>query len=182
MRRNMHRRPGFRATPTLTGVASGFTGPLGASYSIADASAAYGAPASGAPASCHSATANCHRLTVSNPVVRPAAHWDASVREVVNGEAAKTWTLHVGGSFTDVPPSNGFYRVIETLFHSGVTAGCSGSSYCPSGSVTRAQMAVFLLKSKLGRSYAPPAATGTKFGDVPAGAFAAAWIESSSTA
>jgi hypothetical protein len=37
-------------------------------------------------------------------------------------------------------------------------------------------MAVFLLKTHLGSSYAPPAATGV-FGDVPIGAFAADWIE-----
>ncbi len=76
-----------------------------------------------------------------------------------------------------MPLASGFYPAIENLFHNGVTAGCSGAAYCPSASVTRAQMAVFLLKSKLGRAYAPPAATGTMFADVPPGAFAAAWIE-----
>jgi len=43
--------------------------------------------------------------------------------------------------------------------------------------VTRAQMAMFLLRAEHGSAYAPPAATGTMFGDVPANAFAAAWIE-----
>jgi hypothetical protein len=42
--------------------------------------------------------------------------------------------------------------------------------------VTRAQMAIFLLKSKLGNSYTPPPATGI-FDDVSIGSFAAAWIE-----
>ncbi len=116
-------------------------------------------------------------MTLSNPATRPAAHWDAAVTEKVNLTAARTWTLHVGGSFADVPAADGFYSAIETLFHHGVTAGCSGPNYCPSGSVTRAQMAVFLLKGKLGRAYLPPPATGTVFPDVPAGAFAAAWIE-----
>ena len=49
--------------------------------------------------------------------------------------------------------------------------------YCPEGVVTRAQMAVFLLKGKHGTGYLPPAATGTMFTDVPVSAFAAAWIE-----
>jgi hypothetical protein len=49
--------------------------------------------------------------------------------------------------------------------------------YCPGSPVTRAQMAVFLLKALMGSSYAPPAATGTVFDDVAAGAFAAAFIE-----
>jgi hypothetical protein len=38
-------------------------------------------------------------------------------------------------------------------------------------------MAVFLLKTLFGPSYAPNPATGTMFGDVPADAFAADWIE-----
>lgn len=37
--------------------------------------------------------------------------------------------------------------------------------------------AVFLLKAKHGSGYTPPPATGTIFADVPANAFAAAWIE-----
>ena len=51
------------------------------------------------------------------------------------------------------------------------------NTFCPGAPVTRAQMAVFLLKASLGPAYAPPAATGTVFADVPASAFAASWIE-----
>jgi hypothetical protein len=43
--------------------------------------------------------------------------------------------------------------------------------------VTRAQLAVFLLKAKYGSSYEPPAASGTMFHDVHTNTFAAAWIE-----
>jgi hypothetical protein len=165
------------ASAPLGGAASGFVGPPGATYTLADSAAAYGSPASGAPASCWDASGDCYRVTVSNPGVRPAAHWDAAVTEKVNITAAKTWTLHVGNSFADVLPSHGFYPAIENLFHNGVTAGCTPSTYCPSVPVTRAQMAVFLLKSKLGRAYLPPPASGTVFADVPAASFAAAWIE-----
>ncbi|PWB76779.1 MAG: hydrolase Nlp/P60, partial [Anaerolineales bacterium] len=48
--------------------------------------------------------------------------------------------------------------------------------FCPDTPVTRAQMAVFLLKSKHGVSYTPPAATGV-FTDVPVGYWADKWIE-----
>ena len=65
---------------------------------------------------------------------------------------------------------------IEELASLGVTGGCGGGNYCPDGPVTRAQMAVFLLKTRLGSGYAPPAAAGL-FGDVPVGSFADAWIE-----
>ena len=42
-------------------------------------------------------------------------------------------------------------------------------------------MAPFLMKALLGSVYAPPPATGTVFGDVSAGSFAAAWIEDLAT-
>ncbi len=165
------------ASAALSGVASGFSGPAGAVYTIADGAASYGAPAFGAPASCFDATGDCYGLSVSNPSPRPASHWDAAFTETVNGAAAKTWTVHVGGSFADVPGSDPFYAKIETLFHAGVTAGCAAGAYCPQSSITRAQMAVFLLKGKLGFVYAPPPGTGTRFADVPPGSFALDWIE-----
>jgi hypothetical protein len=85
--------------------------------------------------------------------------------------------LTQASTFLDVPPSHMFYEFVEILAANGVTAGCQPSYYCPDNSVTRAQMAVFLLKAKYGSAHVPPAATGTVFGDVPANAFAAAWIE-----
>ena len=79
--------------------------------------------------------------------------------------------------FADVPPSDPFYDFVMTVADDGVSAGCGNTDFCPGSPVTRAQMAVFLLKSKLGPHYAPPAASGTLFSDVPANAFAADWIE-----
>jgi len=66
---------------------------------------------------------------------------------------------------------------IEQLAADGITGGCGNGNYCPENAVTRAQMAVFLLKSKYGASYSPPVASGTMFGDVPASYWAASWIE-----
>ena len=48
------------------------------------------------------------------------------------------------------------------------------ATYCPTSPITRAQMAVFLLKAKYGSGYAPPTPSGTLFGDVPPGSFATA--------
>jgi hypothetical protein len=79
--------------------------------------------------------------------------------------------------FADVPPSHPFYDFVMTAADDGVSAGCGNGNFCPDASVTRAQMAVFLLKASLGEAYTPPPATGTVFADVPASAFAAAWIE-----
>ena len=80
------------------------------------------------------------------------------------------------GVFADVACPSTFADWIEQLANEGVTGGCGGGNYCPASPVTRAQMAVFLLKTLLGSSYTPPPATGI-FGDVPPGSFAADWIE-----
>ena len=48
--------------------------------------------------------------------------------------------------------------------------------YCPSTTVTRDQIAVFLLKAKHTSGYLPPSATGV-FQDVPTDYWAADWIE-----
>ena len=73
-------------------------------------------------------------ISCSSPRPRsgPIQHWDASFQETLSAAGiAKTWTLHVGDSFTDVPRSQLFYKKIETLFHSGITSGCGGTLYCP---------------------------------------------------
>jgi len=85
--------------------------------------------------------------------------------------------LTQASTFIDVPPSHPFFTYVETIAANGITGGCGGSYFCPDASVTRAQMAVFLLKAKLGSTHVPPAATGQVFADVPAGSFGAAWIE-----
>jgi hypothetical protein len=68
---------------------------------------------------------------------------------------------------------------IEQLHGDGVTSGCGASPlvYCPEDAVTRAQMAIFLLRAKHGGTYTPPpVGSGTGFSDVPATHWAAAWI------
>ncbi len=78
--------------------------------------------------------------------------------------------------FVDVPAGNAFHDDIETIFRRGITGGCAAGTYCPTASVNRAQMAVFLLRAKLGSTYAPPSAQDI-FSDVAAGSFFAPWIE-----
>jgi len=69
-------------------------------------------------------------------------------------------------------------RFAEALKDAGVTSGCGGGGYCPNNSVTRAQMAIFLVTSiHYGESYTVPPATGTRFNDVPASYWAAKYIE-----
>jgi hypothetical protein len=66
---------------------------------------------------------------------------------------------------------------IDALVSDGITNGCGNGNYCPDAPVTRAQMAVFLLRSMHGVEYTPPTATGTIFQDVSLNHWAADWIE-----
>jgi uncharacterized repeat protein (TIGR01451 family) len=78
--------------------------------------------------------------------------------------------------FIDVPPGHVFHNHVNTLARNQVTGGCGGGNYCPNASVTREQMAVFLLVSKEGAGYAPPACTTPQFADVPCSSPFARWI------
>ena len=83
----------------------------------------------------------------------------------------------VSVDFLDVPPSQTFHDFVNAVARNGVTAGCGGGNFCPLASITRAQMAVFLLKSEHGSAYAPPPCASV-FADVPCpGGFAVDWIE-----
>jgi hypothetical protein len=74
------------------------------------------------------------------------------------------------GMFADVPVAGKEWMQpwIEQFYASGLTTGCAASpfQYCPEREVTRAEMAVFILRSIHGASYVPPAATGV-FSDLP---------------
>jgi len=169
---------------TLAGTASGFTGPAGPTYTIVDAEADYGTIAESLAHSpfantgdCVTAGGDCFEFEIAG--TRPAGtpHWDATYKETLSENVAMTRTLHVGGSFADVPGSNIFVKFIENLFHNGITAGGPCGGYCPTDGVKRQQMAVFLLKSSDGSTYVPPSATGTIFSDVPLSNPFAMWIE-----
>ncbi len=91
--------------------------------------------------------------------------------------SAYTPPAATGTVFTDVPANHWAAAWIEQLAAEGITGGCGNGNYCPDANITRAQMAIFLLRGEHGSAYTPPAATGTIFTDVPVGSFAADWIE-----
>ena len=151
------------ATPLLlTGTASAFTGPGGATHTLLDTAANYGTIAPGATADSYSAGGPSYRLSVSNPATRPVTHWDATFLETLSNGISKIWTLHVGRSFTDVPASDVSYPFVETIFHRGITVGYGPGIYSPATIVSRWQMAVFLARSLL-----PPGASPSASGTVP---------------
>jgi hypothetical protein len=57
-------------------------------------------------------------------------------------------------TFSDVPTGHPYFRFVEALVASGITAGCGGGLYCVNASITRGEMAVFLAVA-LGLHFAP---------------------------
>ena len=79
----------------------------------------------------------------------------------------ETFTIRQAKSvFNDVPdPNNWSYNSIYAIYTEGITVGCGNSNYCPNASVTRGQMAAFIIRAKYGENF-----TYTKtpyFSDVP---------------
>ena len=70
-------------------------------------------------------------------------------------------------AFTDVLAGSLFAGHIEALRTDGITTGCAPLTYCPEESVTRAQMAVFVLRARCGAAYVPTVPTSQTFADVP---------------
>ncbi len=77
-------------------------------------------------------------------------------------------------NFTDIE-SHWARHWIEALRASGITSGFSDGTFRPDNPVTRAEMAIFLLKAINGPGYSPPAAAAT-FSDT-GGHWAVNWIE-----
>ena len=95
--------------------------------------------------------------------------------------------MEIGGAFTarnqtfaDVPIDHSLWQYIEAFYTAGITGGCGFDPliFCPTNNVTRAAMAVFLLRAKYGAGYAPPAATHT-FADLPVAGkeWQEAWVD-----
>jgi hypothetical protein len=51
------------------------------------------------------------------------------------------------GLFWDVPTTYWAANWIEQLSAEGITSGCGGGNYCPDNNVSRAEMAVFLVRT-----------------------------------
>ena len=120
----------------------------------------------------------------SGQTIAPAGNCTLQARFSPAGEGSKTadlslpsndpdmptLTVHLTGEgtiqsvFDDCPESHWAEDFINTLSYSGITGGCGGSNYCPDDSVTRAQMAVFIV-SAMGETPST-AATNAYFDDV----------------
>jgi sugar lactone lactonase YvrE len=55
-------------------------------------------------------------------------------------EHGNSFTYTTTPYFTDVPPSNPYFKFIQKLKDLGITGGCTATTYCPDDSVTRGEM------------------------------------------
>ena len=119
--------------------------------------------------------------TTATLTIDPATFADAGLYDILVTDSCTSVTSNAAAlvvEFDDVPTSSPFHHDILTLATSGITSGCGLTSFCPSRDVSRAEMAVLLLKTKLGADHVPPPPPPDPiFPDVPADAFAAAWID-----
>jgi len=69
--------------------------------------------------------------------------------------------------FADVPLGYWAYNYIAAIYNAGITKGCSTNplEYCPEDSVTRGQMAAFIIRAKYGENFSYT--TTPYFTDVP---------------
>ncbi len=70
--------------------------------------------------------------------------------------------------FTDVSADRFGAAWIEEFTLEGITSGCGDGKFCPDNPVTRAQVAVLLLRGKYGAAYTPPLGKGI-FTDIESG-------------
>ncbi len=77
--------------------------------------------------------------------------------------------------FDDVAADHPSFKYVQRLVEDGITYGCTETSYCPAGTVNRAQMAVFIIRAQHGESFTFGAAP--YFTDIPAGHWAFRYIQ-----
>lgn len=93
------------------------------------------------PAAITIANQNCH--------YHVRVVWPASGNTLRLYKVSAEWRRQVSpapavATFTDVPVGHPQRQFIEALSASGVTGGCTATTYCPDAPLTRGQMAVFL--------------------------------------
>ena len=137
----------------VTGTASDFSGPAGPTYDINIGTANYGTiPAT---SSAELLRRDGQRATSRHGLQRGRAPRAALGRPAPGEDRRRAFPRR--GPSTSATASRTCLRqhpsipFVENLFHNGITGGCAGGGYCPASDVTRAQMAVFLLKSEVFR-------------------------------
>jgi len=78
--------------------------------------------------------------------------------------------------YNDTPASHQFFKWIQKMRELGITDGCGPAAYCPESPVTRGQMAVFIIRARLGATTAFSYPAAPMFSDAVNTSFFA-WIQ-----
>jgi len=124
---------------------------------------------------------NTFGITALTPTMSGIGRWQVQTwlqmlpagGNVTTGAAQLLYT----SSPADATIDHWAWNYIMGAYEMGITTG-TGAGFEPEMVVTRAQMAVFVLRAEHGGTYTPPAVgTSTGFADVPTTHWAAAWIK-----
>jgi hypothetical protein len=97
------------------------------------------------------------------------------VRAVYNG--SDDFPYSQNPYFSDVTPSDFGFAWIQHMYELGITTGCASGLFCPNNTVTRAEMAIFLIRARYGSATLFTSPTTPYFADVPADSFGFSWIQ-----
>lgn len=71
---------------------------------------------------------------------------------VIRALFGETFSFSQTPYFTDVPATHPKFAYIQKMRDLGITTGCGANAYCPDSPLSREQMAVFLVRARLGLS------------------------------
>ena len=122
----------------------------------------------------------CSVSGIAGYVVMPLMSGGCSITATQAGNQTYAAAAPVTQSFTvlfsDVSPTDTFYNEINVLAQYGITSGCGNNNFCPDASVTRDEMAIFIVRAIYGSDNFTYNAT-PYFTDVTPTTFAFKWIQ-----
>jgi hypothetical protein len=95
------------------------------------------------------------------------------VRAIMGGD---NFTYSSTPYFNDTASGHPFFKWIQKMWELGITNGCAPGAYCPGDPVTRGQMAVFIIRARLGASATFSYPTAPLFSDTIGNPFFS-WIQ-----
>ncbi|KJR41609.1 S-layer protein [Candidatus Magnetoovum chiemensis] len=79
-----------------------------------------------------------------------SANTDSALRTGSITVGDKTFTIKQAGAFNDVP-NDWTKSYIENMYSHEITSGCGDGNYCPDNNVTRAEMAIFIVRAMVNK-------------------------------
>jgi hypothetical protein len=96
------------------------------------------------------------------------------VRAIMGGD---DFTYSQTPVFNDVPLGSFGFQWIQKMYELGITTGCGNGDFCPNSNVTRAQMAIFIIRMRYGAMFTFDFPATPYFTDVTSTTFGFSWIQ-----